>query len=278
MKEFLEALFTNIKRGILCPTFLACVCLCTVMMIFFVNDVYLSDYYTSPGLYYFLERADKSGSIYLIMMIAVFPGVTLFYEDWTSGMFKFIIPRLGRGRYSFAVSIAAGLTAAVVMILSYIIFTLFILVRFPAVPDLDVNALRADSYGFPNSGLLYTGYAFWCYLLYFLTRGAMAAFFAVVAVFQSMFITNKHLTAISPLLVYIVYFCFNISNVLPSVLDPFVLFRNGLKLYIVFGGAQDDILYSPIAGFYPIIYCAVIATILSLIETNILRKKMDKSI
>ena len=278
MKEFLMSLLINLKRSILSPIFWGCVCLCTAMMIFFVNDAYMFTYYNAPGLYYFLERVDKSGSIYLLMMIAVFPSVMLFYEDWTSGRFKFVIPRLGCGKYSFAVSIATGLTAAVVMILSYIVFSLFILIKYPAVPDLDVNALQADSYGFPNSGLLYTGHVFGCYLLYFLTRGAMAAFFAVVAVFQSMLITNKHLTAISPLLIYIIYFYFNISNILPSVLDPFVLFRNGLKLYLLFGGTQGDVIYSPIAGFYPMFFCTAFTIVLSLVEVNILRRKMNKCI
>ena len=106
----------------------------------------------------------------------------------------------------------------------------------------------------------------------------MAAFFAVVALFQSMLITNKHLTVISPVLIYIIYFSFNLFYILPALGNPFVLFKNGYKLYIVFGGTQDGSLFSPIAAIYPLIFLAVIMTILPFIESKILRYKMNKSI
>lgn len=278
MKEFLGAFVTHIRRGIFSPAFFICTGLCAIIMLFFIHSIYLSSYYVSPGLYYFLDRADKSGSIYLIMMITVFPSAMLFYDDWTSGSFKFIIPRVGRKKYTCAVTFAAGITAAAVMILSYIIFTICILAKFPAVSDLDADALRASSLGFPNSGLLYTGHAFLCYLLYFLTRGAMAAFFAVFAIFQSIIITNKHLTVISPVLTYILYFSFNLFYFLPSLVNPFVLYRNGYKLYLVFGGTEDGSLYSPIAGIYPIIFSIIISITLSIIEAVMLRSKMNKNI
>lgn len=278
MEEFFGALSSHVKRGIVSPMFFVCTGLCTILLIFFTRDVYMLSYNTPPGLYYFLDRADKSGSIYLTMMITSFPAAMLFYDDWTSGNFKFIIPRVGRKKYTFAVTIAAGIVSAALMILSYIFFSVYVLAKFPAVPNVDVNTLRAISLGFPNSGLLYTGKAFLCYFLYFLTRGAMAAFFAVIAVFQSMIITNKHLTAISPVLFYILYFSFNLFYILPTLINPFVIFRNGYKLYLVFGGTQEGNLYSPIAGLYPMIFCAVIITLLSLIEAKILRSKMNKSI
>lgn len=278
MKEFFGTLSAHVKRGILSPMFFVCTVLCTILLIFFTRDIYMTSYYTPPGLYYFLDRADKSGSIYLTMMITAFPAAMLFYDDWTSGNFKFIIPRVGRKKYAFAVTAAAGIVSAAVMILSYIIFSVYVLAKFPVVPDLDADTLRASSFGFPNSGLLYTGKAFLCYLLYFLTRGAMAAFFAVVAVFQSMIITNKHLTAISPILVYILYFSFNLFYILPTLANPFVIFRNGYKLYLVFGGTQEGSLYSTISGLYPVIFCVVIITLLSLIEAKMLCSKMNKSI
>lgn len=274
MKEFWGTLTTHIKRGIISPMFFICTGLCVLLMFVFVAE----DYDAFQGLYRFLDRVDKRGAVYLIMMITAFPAATMFYDDWTSGNFKFIIPRVGRKKYTFAVTIAAGFTAAAVMILSYIIFTIFVLTKTSAVPDMDTLKLREHSFGFPNSGLLYTGHAFLCYLLYFLTRGAMAAFFAAVAILQSMIVTNKHLTVISPVLVYILYFSFNLYKILPALANPFVLFRNGYKLYLVFGGTEDGSLYSPIAGVYPIIFCAVIITVISLIETKILRLKMNKSI
>lgn len=278
MREFLGIFLTHLKRGILSPMFGICTGICTLMMVFLVNGALNTDYYNLPGLYYFLSQADNKGSIYLTMMITAFPAAMLFYDDWKSGNFKFIITRVGRRKYTLAVTSAAGIISAAVMILSYVIFSLVVLTKFPSVPNMDAETLRASTLGFPNSGLLYTGNAFWCYLLYFLTKGAMAAFFAAVAILQSMIITNKHLTAISPVLVYILYFSFNLFYILPAVANPFVLFENGYKLYLVFGGTQDGSLFSPISGIYPIIFCVVISVILALIESKILRTKMNKNL
>lgn len=279
MKEFFGLFSGRVKRGIISPVFLACTVLCTLLLILFVADQYdPKSYYNLPGLHYFLARVDNKGAIYFIMMLTAFPASTMFYDDWTSGNFKFIIPRAGRVNYTLAVTLAAGLTAAAVMILSYIFFSLYILANFPAVTNISLGELRRSTLGFPNSGLLYTGHAFLCYILYFLTRGAMAAFFAMTAIFQSIIITNKPLAIISPVLVYILYFSFNLFNIMPALLNPFVLFRNGYKLYLVFGGTQDGSLYSPIAGIYPMIFSTIIMVVFSLLEAKILRSKMDKSL
>lgn len=279
MKEFFGTLTAHIKRGILSPMFLICTGLCTFLMMMYVADYYdPSMHRVLPGLHYFLDRVDHKGSKYFMMMITSFPAAALFYDDWKSGYFKFVIQRSGRGKYTFAVTIAAGITAAAAMILSYIIFSIFILANYPAVPDVTVEEIRTRSFGFPNSGLLYTDHAFLCYLLYFLTRGAMAAFFAMIAIFQSMIITNKNLTIISPVLLYILYFSFNFFYIIPALANPFVLYWNGYKLYLVFGGTQDGSLFLPIAGVYPMIFTAVITIILPLVETKILRLKMNRSL
>lgn len=279
MKEFFRLLNGYIKRSILSPVFFACTAICTLMLVFFVAEyIDPEQYSTLQGLHYFLSRIDGKGSVYLVMMITAFPATSLFYDDWKSGKFKFIISRAGRLKYTFSVTIAAGVTASAVMILSYIFFSIFILSRFPVVSDVSPNILRESTIGFPNSGLLYTGHAFLCYFLYYLTRGAMAAFFAVVALLQSMLITNKHLTVISPVLIYIIYFSFNLFYILPALVNPFVLFKNGYKLYLVFGGTQDGSLFSPVAAIYPLIFLAVIMTVFPLIEAKILRYKMNKSI
>ena len=106
----------------------------------------------------------------------------------------------------------------------------------------------------------------------------MTAFFAVFAVFQSMLITNRHLTLISPVLIYILYFSFNLFDILPAVVNPFVLYWNGFKLYLLFGGTQDGSLFSPIAAIYPTLFTIAIMAVLALVEAKILRLKMNRSI
>ena len=279
MKDFWGTLTTHIKRGMISPMFLISTALCTTFMVMFVAE-YLdpSLHRYAIGLHYFLDLADSKGATYLIMMIVAFPAATMFYDDWKTGYIKFLIPRVGRKKYAFAVTLATGITAAAAMIISYLIFSTIVLSRFPAVTDIEPSRLRDDTMGFFNGGLLCTGHVFLCYLLYFLTKGAMAAFFAILAVFQSMLITNKHLTLISPVLIYILYFSFNFYYILPAVLNPFVLYRNGLRLYLVFGGTLDGDFFSPIAAIYPMFFTAVITAVLIFAEIKILRLKMNRSI
>lgn len=278
MKEFYGSFTSHLKRGIVSPMFLVCLVLCSVLFLVFVGE-YLdpSIFNTAPGLYYFLSQADNRGAAYFIMMITAFPGAKMFYEDWNSGNFKFIVLRAGRGNYAFAVLLATGITAATVIIVSYMVFSAIILTRFPVVED-NMEQLKSSAFGFPCSGLLWTGRAGLCYFLYILTRGAMAAFFAMVALFQSIIITNRYLTAISPVLIYIIYFSFNMINFLPTLLNPFVLFRNGYKLYLVLGETGDGSLFSPLAAVYPLLFSVASAVILSLIGSKLLHLKMNRSI
>ena len=283
MKELFKTFSGHIRRGMISPAFIISTAACTLLMFFFVADRADPNGYHDlpgfqPGLNEFLNYVDRAGMNYMIMAIAAFPAATMFYDDWKTGYFKLVVPRAGRKKYTLSFTLAAGITAAAVMILSYTIFSIYILSKFPAVRSLSPDELRTDTIGFPNSGLLYTGHVFLCYLLYFLTRGAMAAFFAVFAVFQSMLITNRHLTLISPVLIYILYFSFNLFFVLPAVVNPFVLYWNGFKLYLVFGGTLDGSLFSPIAAIYPMLFTAVIMVALALVEAKILRLKMNRSI
>ena len=186
MKEFCGTFTAHLKRGIISPMFLVCTALCTALFLVFVSENDMLDpskYRNLPGLHYFLDQADNRGATYFIMMLTAFPGALMFYEDWKSGNFKFIISRAGRGNYAFAVTLAAGITAAAVMIITYIIFSAIILSRFPVISS-DQRNFMQETIGFPNGGLLRTGHILLCYFLYFLTRGAMAAFFAMSLYFS----------------------------------------------------------------------------------------------
>lgn len=282
MREFIGIFKTHVRRGILSPMFWLCTALLTLLMILSVWESYSIEYYvpasSTHGLNYFLDRVRGRTSDYFMMMIICFPAVMLFFEDWRSGNFKFIINRSGRGKYAFAVILSAGATAAALTVIAYLVYSAFILAKFPLIPDKDAEQLRMDVIGFPNGGLLLSGHEVLCYALYILSQGARAAFYAAAAVFQSIIITNKHLTAISPVLLYICYFTLNLYYFLPELLNPYVLFWNGFRLYLIFGGTQDGSLFSPIAAAYPFIYCAVMLTVLSLAAAKILRVKMNRSI
>lgn len=282
MREFWGVFKTHVRRGILSPTFLLCTALLTTLMILAVWESYSLEYYVPTssvaGLNYFLDRVRGRTSDYFMMMIICFPAVMLFFEDWKSGNFKLIVNRSGRGKYAFATILAAGATAAALTVIAYLIYSAFILAKFPLIRETNAEQFRMDVIGFPNGGLLLTGHEILCYALYILSQGARSAFYAAAAVFQSIIVTNRHLTAISPVLLYICYFTLNIYYLLPDLLNPYVLFWNGLRLYILFGGTVDGDLFSPIAAAYPFVYCAVMLTVLSLAAAKILRVKMNRSI
>lgn len=281
MREFFGVFKTHVRRGTVSSAFLICTALYTALMILCVFDTYSTVTYAGTsdrGLNYFLDRVRGRTSDYFMIMITCFPAVMLFYEDWTSGSFKHIVNRSGRGKYAFAVILAAGVTAAAAAVISYLIFSAFVLTKYPLIPEMEPEQFRVNVIGFPNSGLLFTGHEILCYALYILSQGARAAFYAAAALFQSIIITNKHLTVISPVLLYICYFTLNIWFFLPELLNPYVLFWNGFRLYILFGGTQDGSLFSPIAAAYPFVYCAVMLTVLSLAAAKILRVKMNRSI
>lgn len=279
MKEFLRLFRRYLKRGIISPTFIICTALSMLLMFFLTAEqINPEQYRNPPGLHYFLSSASDINIVYFMLMLTSLPAATMFYDDWKSGNIKFILPRAGRVRYAFAVTTAAGITSAAVMMLAYIIYSIFILSKFPLVTNLEPNALRASTLGFPNSGLICEGKPILCYILYFISKGAMAAFFSAFSIFQSMLITNKRLTLISPVLIYILYFSFNLFYVLPAVVNPFVMYWNSYKLYLVFGGTQDGRLFSPFAGIYPLIFTVLITVVLSLLETKLLRYKMNRCI
>lgn len=278
MSEFFGVFGTHLKRGIVSVKFIICTVFLTALMIISILEIY-SEGGTYHGLNYFFSQLRGYTSDYFMMMIICFPAVMLFYEDWTSGNFKFIVNRAGRCKYMIGTVLAAGVTAAAVTIAAYLIFSLFVLTKFPLLPQIaEADQFRVNIIGFPNSGLLLTENGVLCYVLYILSQGARAAFYASAALFQSIIITNKHLTAISPVLLYICYFTLNLFNFLPELLNPYVLFWNGFRLYLIFGGTQDGSLFSPIAAAYPFIYCGAMLLILSLAGSRLLRIKMNRSI
>lgn len=277
MKAFIGALRGYVKRGILSPSFFVGVIICWVLMVFFVYLDYINDT-PNVGLYYFLQGVDASGGVELLLMIAVFPAGQLFYRDYISGFFKLGYIRLGRRKYIFSVILGAMITGAAAIILAYVFFSVFIVTKYPLVPDIDPEELRLAVIGFPNSGLLLRGNGLWCYLLFVLTRGAMGGFFAVLALLQSMVITNKYLTAISPVFIYNVIFGLLGDLRLSSFIDPTVLFTSSLRLFLDFGGDINGELFSAAAAFYPMLYSIVMTAVFALLGIKILRVKLNRQL
>lgn len=277
MKKFFYALLMYVKRGICSPMFWMSILVSTTLMIFFVYLDYRIDD-LEVGLYYFLQGVDASGAGYLLLTIIAFPAVTLFYDDFSSGYFKFSYARFGKQRYSFTVSFASGIIAATAMFVSYCFFSLFILTKYPLVPDINSEELRSATLGFPNSGLLTYNGGLLCYMLFFLTKSSMAAFFSTLAILQSMIITNRYLTIISPIFTHMILFSLLGGLKLPTFINPSTLFQNSLKLFLDFGGDINGEIFMPIAAVYPMIYSVSMAIVLSIIEIKVLSFKVNRQL
>lgn len=247
-------------------------------MIFFVFMDYKNDYSSEMGLYYFLQGVEYSGANSLLIMTTILPVATIFCEDWESGMIKFMLARSGKTRYAFSITLTSAVSSGLCMFSAYILFSLFILTKHALVPNIDTEALRNEIFGFPNSELLTNGNAMLCYFLYFLTRSTMNAFYAALAVLQSIIITNRRFAIISPMIMELVLsFILGFIRI-PSFLDPLVLFENHIRLYKDFGGDLENMTFSPITALYSTIYCAVMLVIIAFAVSRLLKNKVAKKL
>ena len=267
-----------LKREIFSIRFAVNVLICCLLMIFFVFMDYKSDFSDEMGLYYFLRGVEYSGGCSLLLMIAILPIATIFCEDWESGMIKFTLIRSSKNQYAFSLTLTSAFSSGLCIFLAYILFSLFVLTRHPLVPNINAEQLQSEIYGFPNCELLANGNAVLCYFIYFLTRSSMTAFYAVFAVFQSVIITNRRLSVISPVIMGLVLSFVSRVIKLPSYLDPLVIFENHLKLYRDFDGSQEIMIFSPITALYPIIYCIVLVMIIAFAVTCVFKYKVSNNI
>ena len=198
VKKFCKTVGVYAGRGIFSLRFWGCAVISSLLMIsFVVRD------YTSMGsnfaMYYFYMGIESSGSDDLLVMLAAMPAVTLFCDDQKSGEFLLFYSRTGKKIYPLAVTFSAAIISAFSMIISYMIFSAFILAKYPLVPPIPAEELRRETLGMANCGLL-TGVPTAFYALWIALKGANAALYSVLGILISILITNVHLTLVSPML------------------------------------------------------------------------------
>ena len=277
MSRISRAVLIRLRRGIVSMRFLTCAVVCALFMIFFIYNDYAAEY-QGFGLYYFLQGVDHSGADRLLLMITVFPVATMFCDDRESGMIKFLLPREGKNGYSLSLTLSAGVTSGMCMFLAYMIFSAFILIKYPLVPTLDAENIGYLLYSFPNGELLGNGHAPLCYFLYFLTKGALASFYGMLAALQSVIITDRRFSVISPIIMNAVISFAGSLLRSPAFLDPNAVFSGHTGLYTSFGGSLDNISFSPITALYPLIFCTVTAVLTALCISQLLKIKVEAKI
>lgn len=276
-KKFFKTVGAYTGRGILSLRFLGCTLVSALLMFSFVESDYFL-HFSDSTLYYFYMNVEEGRSYDLLNMIAALPAITLFCEDYNSGKFLLAYSRTGKKIYPFAVTLSSGIITALSVTIAYLIFSAIILFSgYPAVPDLEPAVLRWETIGFANSGLLPTApvlfYALW------IARGALcAAVYSMLGILLSVFITNIHLTIVSPLMMSMLYDIFNRVINLPFWMNFGSVYSGSLTLFFGFGGTLDDEIFSFISAVYPLIYTIVSVIIISIITEKMISLKLNSKL
>ncbi len=268
----LRMTFMYIKRGVFSLKFIGCTFLTVMLMTSFVYLDYINN--IGSALYYFYQGIESSGSVYFLIMLASMPGIVMFCEDWSCGVFDFLMVRSGRRKYAFSVIFGSATVSSLSILLSYIFFSLVILAKYPLVPAISTEEIRISTIGMINSGLL-TVKPILFYVIFILNKVAMAAFYTSVGIVISTAITDIHLTIVLPVLMNVVFGL--VAEILqpPFWLDLRIIFSTGAGLYLNFGGDLDGSLFSVISAIYPFVFTFVMVILFSLIENKIIKFKQS---
>lgn len=276
VKKFCGTVGVYTRRGVLSFRFWGCAAISALLMISFVLGDYISDG-LNAAMYYFYMGVETSGSNELLIMLAAMPAITLFCDDRNSGEFFFLYTRTGKRIYPLAVTLSSAIIAAFSIIVSYLIFSAFILARYPLVPAMSAAELRQETLGMWNCGLL-TSVPAAFYVLWIALKGAIAAIYAALGILLSVFITNVHLTLVSPMLTNL------IDGLFVSVINPpfwinsSALYGFSLSLYLGFGGTLDGELFSVISAVYPFVFAFIAIIALSLITGKAITLKINSKL
>lgn len=276
VRKFCGTVVVYTRRGVLSLRFWGCAVISALLMISFVLGDYASDG-LNAGMYYFYMGVETSGSDELLIMLAAMPAITLFCDDRNSGEFFFLYTRTGKRIYPLAVTLSSAIIAAFSVIVSYLLFSAFILAKYPLVPPISAAELRQETIGMLNCGLL-TSVPAAFYVLWIALKGSIASLYSAIGILLSVFITNAHLTLVSPMLTSMIDgFFVSVINP-PFWMSSSSLYGFSLSLYLNFGGTLDGELFSVISAVYPFIFTFVIIFVLSVITGNAITLKLNSKL
>lgn len=272
LKKILKTVEIYTVRGIFSLGFFGSAVTAALLMISFIQSDYAAEF-PNLSLYYFYMGAGCGGSDELLIMLAALPAVTFFCEDCGSGRFLLTYSRTGKKIYPFAVTFSAGLVTAVSVIITYLIFSAFILLKYPLVPPIEPAELRRETIGMANSALLVTAPAVF-YALWIIREALIAAVYSMLGILLSAFITNVHLTLVSPLILCMMTDIFSRVIKLPFWLDINLIYGGSIGLYRGFGGTLDGEIFSMISAVYPFIFTIFLIILISVITGKVIAAKL----
>lgn len=276
VRKFCGTVGVYTRRGVLSLRFWGCAVISALLMISFVLGDYASDG-LNAGMYYFYMGVETSGSDELLIMLAAMPAITLFCDDRNSGEFFFLYTRTGKRIYPLAVTLSSAIIAAFSVIVSYLLFSAFILAKYPLVPMMSAEELRRETLGMRNCGLL-TSVPIAFYALWIALKGAIAALYSVLGILLSVFITNVHLALVSPMIISKVIEIFSAVFDLPFWLDAATVYGYSLSLYFGFGGTLDGELFSVISAVYPFVFTLIAVILTALAAGKAITLKLNSKL
>lgn len=146
----------------------------------------------------YIMSTNMSG-IMIAYAFCAFPYAAAFCEDLENKYARYSINRGNTRRYAVSKSVVIYGSSAVTMVLGTFLFVACIRLRLPWISEYtDLGVLQAGMYG-----TLLDGEHYWIYVfLYALQLGMLAGVLSLAAAFLSMFVSNKMMLLITPILLY----------------------------------------------------------------------------
>lgn len=131
----------------------------------------------------------------LTITVSIIPFVSCFCEDKENKMLTGIVTRSSAGKYAASTMFTCGVSSFLCMLAGELIYLAIVLILYPV----------ADSYGYTDTwASLVEGHYYYYFMLRILQRGLRGAFFGMISLMISSFVSNRYVILSSPAIMYYV--------------------------------------------------------------------------
>jgi hypothetical protein len=193
--------------------------------------------YAPDILLLFKYSTEASGINKILILFCVLPYTTSFCSDWNSKYIRPVVVRIGSNKYAWSKIIVCALTSGISVAMGILLFVLPLMLRIPLVSPAAGNyeSFSSEPLG---GGLLLNGHYIAYYAMYIYLAFLAGAFWSVVGMGASAYISNKFVALFMPFIV--LYMLGFISDKLPKWLQ-LINITNGDYLI---GGTFTSLIYA----------------------------------
>lgn len=246
-------------------------------------QISMNDLKTVPidiaGLYYFwIAPYLDAGVMILTIILTSLSSVHFFIEEWNSGIILFNLTRKNLNQYVKSLIIRILLVAAVVPLVGILIYSVFVLTKFPLVGNTESYLFINSIETLVNGSLLVTNYYIIFYFLLLLNIIYSHIVFVIYSVWISLWINNKYIIFIVPTILYTLFNILSSYQIIPVIVNPLSVFGFypyiDLYFQINFGTVSGHI----ITYIYPTIYFIILTVLAFYLIRFSLNRKIKKGI